>query len=172
MDELTVRSAEVEDLPTIVEIYNHYVVTTPITFDVSPFTLEGRKPWFEQFAKTGPHRLLVLELAGAVTGYASSTRHRAKAAYDRSVETTIYLDPGHVGRGRGRSLYGALLGLLESEPQVHRAFAGITLPNTSSVGLHQRCGFEPIGVFGEIGFKFDRYWDVAWYERDVSGGAA
>jgi phosphinothricin acetyltransferase len=113
----------------------------------------------------------VAEVSGEPAGYASSREFRAKAAYRQSVETTIYLDPEVVGRGLGRSLYGALLRILESETSVHRAYAGIALPNEASVALHRGLGFRPVGTFHEAGHKFDRYWDVAWYEKDVSGAA-
>ena len=72
-------------------------------------------------------------------------------------------------RGLGPLLYGELLSRLEAEQRVHRAFAGIALPNDASVSLHEKCGYSRIGIFREIGYKFDRFWDVAWYGRDVSG---
>jgi phosphinothricin acetyltransferase len=167
-----VRPAEPRDLAELVRIYNHYVATTHITFDTQPFTVEGRRPWFEGFAASGPHRLLVAELDDRPIGYASSRPFAAKPAYHRSVETTIYLDPGFTGRGIGSRLYVALLDALGSEKDVHRAYAGIALPNPGSIALHERCGFAPAGTFREVGFKFGRYWDVRWYEKDVSGADA
>jgi phosphinothricin acetyltransferase len=70
-------------------------------------------------------------------------------------------------RGVGRALYDALFEALETE-DVHRAYAGITLPNDASVGLHERFGFRPVGVFDEVGRKFGRYWSVGWYEKDLA----
>jgi phosphinothricin acetyltransferase len=163
-----VRPAEECDLAELVRIYNHYVTNTHITFDTVVFTVEQRRPWFEKFSESGPHRLLVAEVESQPIGYASSGQHRPKPAYDQSVETTIYLDPLFTGRGIGRLLYGALLDTMRSEPNVHRAFGGIALPNQSSLALHEGFGFNLIGTFGEIGFKFEKYWDVSWYEKDVS----
>ena len=162
---MTIRTAIPDDLPRLLEIYNYYVLNTPITFDLEALSLEARKSWFDDFASDGPHRLLVSESDGRVTGYASSRRFRTKAAYARSVETTIYLDPETLGKGIGSELYARLLSDLEGEAEVHRAYGGVTLPNTASIALHESLGFKKIAAFGEVGFKFGRYWDVAWFER-------
>ena len=163
-----VRTAEPRDLPDLVRIYNHYVLTTAITFDIEPYTVETRRPWFDGFSGEGPHRLLVAEVAERPVGYASSGVFRAKAAYARSVESTIYLDPACTGRGIGSALYAALLDALCAEKSVHRAYAGIALPNPGSIALHERAGFRRVGTLREVGFKFDRYWDVSWFEKNVA----
>jgi len=163
-----VRSAAEHDLPDLVRIYNHYVANSHVTFDTEPFSVEGRRPWFEGFSSSGPHRLLVAEAGTRTAGCASSREFRAKAAYRRSVETTIYLDQEFVGRGIGKALYAALLEVLEAEDSVHRAYGGIALPNPSSVALHERFGFRLAGTFREVGYKFGRYWDVSWYEKAFS----
>ena len=102
-------------------------------------------------------------------GYASSSPFRPKAAYDTSVETSVYVAPEWTGRGVGRKLYERLFAALAAE-DVHRAYAGITIPNPGSIALHERFGFTLIGVFTHAGRKFGRYWDVAWYEKHL--GAA
>lgn len=167
MEDPLIRSGEASDLPDLVRIYNHYVIETPITFDTDVFDVAGRSGWFEAFTDSGPHRLLVAEQQGRAIGYASSREFRSKPAYSRSVETTIYLDPTCLGRGLGRSLYRRLLDVLRSEQLVHRAYAGIALPNPQSIALHEELGFSLSGTFREVGFKFDRYWDVSWYEKDL-----
>ncbi len=164
MARVEIREAMETDLPALTDVYNHYVRETPITFDLEPYTLETRRPWFDGFATAGRHRLLVAEGDGVALGYACSHRFRAKAAYDRSVETTIYLGPEALGQGIGRRLYAALFEVLAGE-DVHRALAGVTLPNAASAALHARFGFTSIGVFREVGYKFDRYWDVEWLEK-------
>jgi phosphinothricin acetyltransferase len=93
-------------------------------------------------------------------------RFRYKPAYSTSVETSIYLAQADLGRGIGVPLYSALLEALRSE-DLHRAYAGVTLPNPASIALHERLGFHRIGVFQEVGRKFGRYWDVMWLERDL-----
>ena len=166
MADLAVRSPVDTDLPRLTEIYNSYVRETPITFDTEPFTVERRRTWFEQFGEKGRYRLVVGERDGRVVGYASSVRFRVKPAYDTSVEVTIYLDPEMRGRGLGGPLYTELFERLKGE-DVHRAYAGVTLPNPASIALHRRFGFESIGVFREVGRKFGRYWDVEWFEKDL-----
>ena len=160
----TLRPAVESDLAPIVEIYDHYVRETAVTFDIEPVTVESRRSWFDAFAATGPYRLLVAELEGRVVGYACSQRFRQKAAYDTSVETTIYLDHRIGGRGIGTRLYAALFQAIEGE-DVHRALAGITEGNPASLALHERFGFQHLGVFSHVGRMFDRYWDVAWLEK-------
>jgi phosphinothricin acetyltransferase len=154
----------VGDLPALTAIYNHYVVNTPITFDIEPFTIEQRAEWFGVHAESGRYRLLVAEEAGEVMGYAASGPFRPKQAYETSVETSIYCKPDATGRGIGTRLYSALFDALKGE-DVHRALGGITLPNPASVALHARFGFVEAARFSENGRKFGRYWDVAWFEK-------
>ncbi len=163
---LSIRTAVASDLEALTAIYNHYVRDTPVTFDLEPFGIDARRSWLDDFGVTGRYRMLVVEAAAGLLGYACSHRFRGKAAYDRSVETTIYLDPEATGKGVGRCLYEALFEELASE-DVHLALAGITLPNPASQALHRRLGFEPVGVFTQVGYKFGRYWDVAWMQKPV-----
>ena len=164
MVEIKTRVASKTDLPRLTEIYNHYVVHTPVTFDLKPYTVEGRLIWFEQFALGGRYRLLVAEEEGRVIGYASTTRFRTKAAYDTTVEASIYCAPESIGRGVGNQLYSVLFETIAKE-DIHRIVAGYTLPNPRSEALHKRFGFASVGVFHENGRKFGSYWDVAWTER-------
>lgn len=164
MDSLVIRPGSAPDVEALTALYNHYIRETPITFDTEPRTLEDRRQWLAGFGATGRHRLLVAERAGRLLGFACSHRFREKAAYDTSVESTIYLDPGATGAGVGARLYAALFEMLADE-DVHRALAGITLPNAASLALHRRFGFESVGVFHDVGYKFGRYWDVQWLEK-------
>jgi phosphinothricin acetyltransferase len=157
------RHAERRDLARITEIYNHYVETTPITFDVKTYAEAEREPWLAQFASHGRHQLFVAERDGRVIGYAGSLPFRPKAAYETSVELTIYVAAEARARGVGPLLYGALFAALRGE-DVHRLLAGITLPNDPSVRLHERLGFRAVGVYTEVGRKLGRYWDVGWWE--------
>jgi phosphinothricin acetyltransferase len=164
MSEMRIRTAERGDLARMTEIYNYYVLNTPVTFDVEAYTVERRETWFGQFGSTGRHRLLVAEEDGAVMGYAGTTRFRPKAAYETTVETTIYCAPEAVGKGMGRRLYTELFELLKGE-DIHRFVAGYALPNAATEALHRRFGFKVVGVFSENGRKFGKYWDVCWVER-------
>ncbi len=159
-----IRPAARGDLARVTEIYNYYVIHTPVTFDVEPYTVERRESWFSQFGVTGRHRLLVAEENGEVLGYAGTTRFRPKAAYETTVETTIYCDPSATGKGIGGCLYSSLFEVLRGE-DIHRFVAGYALPNPATAAIHERFGFKVIGVFSENGRKFGKYWDVCWVER-------
>lgn len=159
-----VRAATGDDLAAIHDIYNHYVSTTAVTFDVTATPMAERRQWFEQFGEHGARRLLVAECDRELAGFASSHAYRARPAYTTTVETSVYCAPGLTGRGLGTQLYAALFEAMRGE-DLHRAIAGITLPNDASVRLHRRFGFREIGVQHEVGRKFGRYWDVLLLER-------
>ncbi len=160
-----VRPGTLADVPAITAIYNHYVEHTVATFDLVAHDAEERaRTWFTAYADTGPHRILVAEDEGTVVGYATSGRFRTKAAYDRTVETTVYLHPDHTGRGHGRRLYDALLAALDEEG-VHLCVAAIARPNPASEALHQSLGFREVGVLTEVGHKLGRWVDVGWWQR-------
>jgi phosphinothricin acetyltransferase len=158
------RAARLDDLARLTEIYNHYVVHSPATFDLEPKTLDQRREWFSQFAEAGRHRLLVAEEDGVILGYAGTMRWRPKPAYDTTVETSIYCAPESVGRGVGGNLYAALFDAIAGE-NIHRIVAGYVPPNPASAALHERFGFRPVGTFSEVGYKFGRYRDVCWMEK-------
>jgi phosphinothricin acetyltransferase len=166
MTKIDIRPAEPGDLNRLVEIYNHYVVETHIT---EPFAVGARTQWFTRFGGSGPYRLFVGERDGAVIGYACSLPFKDRPAYDTSVETTIYLAPDETGNGAGRALYSHLLVTIAAEPSLHRAYGGVALPNPRSVRLHEELGFVHVASYHEVGFKFGKYWDVNWYEKDLSG---
>ena len=163
---MDVRVAAEDDLEQLNDIYNRYVRETHITFDLEPVTMEARHEWFTHHREVGPYRVFVAVEGNLVLGYASSSPWRPKRAYETSVETSVYLAPEATGRGFGAALYSALFGALEDE-DVHRCYGGIAIPNPASVALHERFGFSRVGYFTEQGRKFDRYWDVAWFEKPM-----
>jgi phosphinothricin acetyltransferase len=163
---LNVRAGAEADLPALTEIYNHYIVNTAITFDVRPLTPEERRPWLVDHASDPRHRLLVAEDERGLAGYATTSRWRPKAAYETTVESTVYCRADATGKGIGLLLYRALFEAMESA-DVEQIVAGVGLPNAASVALHERLGFRRVGVFTSVGRKFDRFWDVAWYQRPV-----
>lgn len=161
----TVRAATERDLEAINAIYNRYVRTSHATFDVQERSLEWRRAWFDEHA-SAPHHVFVCDRDETVVGYASSSPHRPRAAYETTVETSAYVSPDALGTGVGAAMYGALFEALQGT-DVHRAVAGIALPNDASVALHLGFGFRLVGRFTEQGRKFGRYWDVEWYERPL-----
>ncbi|MFF3938951.1 GNAT family N-acetyltransferase [Streptomyces phaeofaciens] len=166
--EVQVRPGVEGDLDALTDLYNHYVRETPITFDTAVLTSEERRPWLLSHLEDGPYRLKVAVDTDSqeILGYATSSPHRPKAAYATSVEVSVYLRPEAGGRGIGTLLYKALFEALAGE-DVHRAYAGVAQPNEASVRLHERFGFRYVGTYREVGRKFDRYWDVAWYEKEL-----
>jgi phosphinothricin acetyltransferase len=170
---IVVRPASERDLPALTDIYNHYVVNTPITFDLQPFSVAERREWFAEHSHGGRHRLLVAvsenDGEAEVVGYASTSRFRPRAAYDTTVESSVYCRQDVVRRGIGTVLYRALFELLKDQ-DINRIVAGVTLPNAASIALHERWGFRPVGTLSSVGRKFDRYWDVAWLERPLLVG--
>ena len=167
MSDLTIRPAKFADLPALTELYNYYVRTSAATFDTVPFSVTRRQHWFLHYQDIGPYRLLVAVQDDSVVGYATSSRFREKAAYATSVETSVYVQHNVHGQGIGTKLYTRLFEVLANE-DVHRAYAGIALPNPASIALHTRFGFSDIGVYHEVGRKFDRYWSVQWLEKPLS----
>ncbi|MGY1498510.1 N-acetyltransferase family protein [Streptomyces sp. QTS52] len=163
-----VRPGVEDDLAALTELYNHYVRETPTTFDTKTFTPQERRPWLLSYPEDGPHRLMVATDVDSqrILGYATSGPFRAKPAYATTVEVTVYLAPDAGGRGIGTLLYEALFEALAGE-DVHRALAGVVPPNEASVRLHERFGFRYVGTYREVGRKFGRYWDVAWYEKEL-----
>jgi phosphinothricin acetyltransferase len=126
--------------------------------------MERREAWFMQFSATGRHRLIVAEENGIVMGYAGTTRFRPKAAYETTVETTVYCAPEAIGKGLGKRLYTELFAVLKGE-DIHRFVAVYVVPNPATEALHRRFGFRVVGVLSENGRKFGKYWDVCWAER-------
>ena len=149
-DKPLIRDATLEDADQLADIYNYYVENTAITFDVEPVTVENRQDWIRTFEPGGRYRLLVAQLQHQITGYVCSHRFRVKPAYATSIETTIYLHHEATGAGTGSLLYSALFDAVSRE-HIHRAYAGITLPNEASMALHQKFGFERVGTFEEVG---------------------
>ena len=110
------------------------------------------------------YHALVAELDGSVAGFAFNQAFRAKPAYRRATETTVYAAADHQARGVGGALYAELFRRIEST-DLHRAYAVIALPNPRSIALHRRFGFTRIATFSEVGYKFNKYIGAAWFEK-------
>jgi len=165
-DGIVIRPGEDRDVPGLLDLYNHYVRHSSATFDLVPHTLEQRREWFWHYSLTGRHRLMVADREGQVMGYATSSPFRPRAAYDTTVETSVYVRAGMEGRGLGGRLYAALFAAIADE-DIHRVLAVITTPNPASITLHERSGFREVGRLHEVGRKFDQWWGVVFLERRV-----
>ena len=158
---MNIRLAVHGDASAIADIYRPIVLSTPISFEVEPPDEQEMAQRIEQRLWAFPR--LVCESEGQIVGYAYGSTHRPRAAYQWSVETSVYVHSGFWRRGIGKGLYVSLLGILASQG-FFTAFAGITLPNPGSVKLHESVGFEPIGSFRDIGYKLGRWHDVGWWQ--------
>ena len=161
---VTVRHAETRDVARLNDFLNHYIVNTAINFVLEPFTLKERAEWLRSYHTSGRHQMIVAEAEGVLLGLASTGQFRPKHAYDTTVEVSVVCAPEAVGFGIGQRLYDELFERVRGE-DIHMAIAAITLPNAGSCALHERFGFQRVATLREIGRKFDRYWDVAWYQR-------
>jgi phosphinothricin acetyltransferase len=156
----TIRSARPGDAAAIAAIYAPSVTDAPTSFELVPPTAD------EMAARVAATQVyapwLVLERGGVIAGYAYGARHRERAAYQWSVDVTVYIHADHRGAGVGRALYDALLPALRDQG-FYVAHAGIALPNPASVALHERFGFTPVGVYKDVGYKLGRWIDVGWW---------
>lgn len=159
---IEIRPATVADAEAIQRIYAPVVIETAISFEDVPPTVAEMAERIASISRTHPY--LVAANDGAVCGYVYAGPHAERAAYRYSVGTTVYIAAAARRSGVGAALYGALLPELKRRG-FHAAFAGIALPNPGSVALHESVGFELVGVYREVGFKFGRWHDVGWWQR-------
>ncbi len=159
---MTIRPADPRrDAARCAAIYAPSVAATPISFELEPPDAAEFARRIERHAAT--HQFLVAELDGEVVGYAYACRWAERAAYRWSVETSVYVDAAHHGRGVGRVLYAELFDRLRAQG-FRVAVAGVTLPNPASIGLHESMGFEPIGALRDIGWKAGAWHDVGYWQ--------
>jgi len=160
-----IRLAGVHDAQAIAEIYRPFVERTAISFETDPPTREEIERRISETMTT--HPWLVCEVEEQVAGYAYATRHRARAAYQWSVDTSVYVNEVYWRSGIARGLYASLFPILAVQ-RFCSAFAGIALPNPGSVGLHEAMGFTPIGVYERVGYKLGAWRDVGWWQRPLT----
>jgi len=159
-----VRLAEPADGAGVQAIYAPIVRDTAISFEVDPPSVEEMARRIDSTLERWPW--LVCADEGTVLGYVYASRHRERAAYRWSVDVTAYIHESARRRGIGHALYTALLAMLAAQGY-HRAYAGITLPNAASVGLHESLGFTPVGVYPAVGWKLGDWHDVGWWQRTL-----
>ena len=166
---ITIRDAVPEDAGRLLGIYDYYVQNTAITFDYETPSLADFRARMEATQRRYPY--LVIQRDGRVEGYAYAGPFKNRAAYDRSVETTIYLAPDARKQGLGRMLYEALEDALR-EMGVLNLYACIGFPDpedeyltANSADFHAHLGYETIGRFHLCGWKFGRWYDMIWMEK-------
>lgn len=156
-----IRNASKNDVAQIVDIYNHYILNTAVTFEKTPIAKETMQARIEQTQVKYPW--LLLEVTDKIQGYAYATEWKPRGAYRHSVEVTVYLRHKQGGNGYGSQLYTELLYQLR-QLKVHAVIGGIALPNEGSIALHEKFGFEKVAHFKEVGHKFDRWIDVGYWQ--------
>ena len=157
-----IRPATAADATGAAAIYDEQVRTGISTFDLEPPPVSYWEPHLES-TEPGDH-FLVADDGGDVVGFAYSSAYRPRPGYRLTRETSVYLAGRARGQGLGRRLYDDLLGRVQADG-IHVVLALVALPNPSSVALHEACGFEHLGTMREVGRKFDRWLDTAWYQR-------
>lgn len=164
-----IRLARAGDVPAMLAIYAPLVRDTTISFEYEPPTAEEMEKRLETVQRDYPW--LVCEQGDQVAGYAYASAFRARPAYRWTAEVTIYIHPAHERRGLAQALYRDLFARLRGQGY-RSAVAVITLPNPGSVALHERLGFQPVGIFKSAGFKHGQWLDTGWWQLDLGGDAA
>jgi L-amino acid N-acyltransferase YncA len=162
---LSIRPVRETDARAICAIYNPYVLETVITFETAPVSESEMAARIRDY--TAQYPWLVAEVDARVVAYAYASRWRARAAYDHTLESTVYVDKTHTGRGIAKPLYLALLEELKAR-RVHAVVGCIALPNDASVAVHEKCGFVKVAQFPETGRKFARWVDVGFWQITFS----
>lgn len=161
---MTVRFARAEDAPALLSVYAQYI-DTPVTLETELPSAAEFRARVEEISSFYPY--LVLEEEGKIVGYAYAHRQMERAAYGWNAELSVYLDGAHLSRGIGKKLYSALMEICALQG-IKTVYAGVTLPNAQSEGLHESLGFHRLGVYRNTGFKNGAWHDVAWFEKQIS----
>lgn len=159
-----IRLFESKDIEAMLEIYQYYVLNTPISFEYEAPSLQEFRNRIDTIIKDFP--CLVYEENGIIVGYAYASKFKERKAYQWTTESTVYLKNDYLGKGIGRKLYTTLLEILKLQ-NYYNVFAGITMPNPKSEFLHKNMGFKEIGVYQNVGFKSDKWHSVMWLSLDL-----
>lgn len=160
-----IRVVTIEDANQLVDIYNYYVLNTIVTFDDVPFSVDSFKEKIETVSKAYP--FIVFEEDNKILGYAYANKWREKPAYKHTVESTVYLHHEAQGKQIGSKLYAELLKQLKAQ-NYHVIIGGLTLPNETSVKLHEKFGFKQVAHFKEVGLKFNKWLDVGFWQLTLN----
>lgn len=163
----TLRSAVVEDLPYVLEIYNHYVLNSTVTFDEEPQTLAELRARFERIEKLGHPFIVAVSPSGQVLGFAYVHPWKAKAAYRFTVENTIYVGPAATGKGLGRALMAELLTRAKAAGIKEVVAVIADHAAEGSLALHRAFGFTETGHLGRVGFKFGRWLGTVLMQKSL-----
>jgi L-amino acid N-acyltransferase YncA len=162
---MSIRVASPDDAAAVQRIYAPAVRDTFISFELEPPSVDEMRGRIERTLESLPW-LVSVDGQGQVDGYAYASRHGERAAYQWSVDVSVYVREDAKGQGVGKTMYRALFPEL-ARLGYFQAFAGIALPNQASVALHESLGFEPLGVYRNVGYKQGGWRDVGWWQRQL-----
>ncbi|MBN2535565.1 MAG: N-acetyltransferase [Spirochaetales bacterium] len=157
-----VREVNYKDIQDICEIYNYYIQNTIITFETIPVSYDVMENRIDKITSSLP--FYVYAENGRVIGYTYATRWKERSAYQFTVESTIYVKFQMQSKGIGTILYTTLLDDLRNK-NLHAVIGGIALPNEKSPNLHEKLGFKKVAHFSEVGYKFNKWIDVGYWEK-------
>ena len=166
MVDTILREVEQSDAQQIANIYNYYIQNTVITFEEQLVSAEDIQDRIDKIKQAG-HIWLVVEIDEQIVGYAYSAPWRDRSAYRFASEVSVYLSNKSQGNGLGSLLYQTLFEQLKFTP-IKIIIGGITLPNEASVALHEKFGLEKVAHFRDVGFKFDQWLDVGYWQLKMS----
>ena len=158
-----IRKAKVSDAKAIASIYNHFVLNSTVTFEENKVDY---KAIIDRIGTNKKHKWWVYEKNHILMGYAYSTQWKTRSAYRYTVESSVYVTQKYQKKGIGRALYNHLVKSLKDDG-FRRILAGISLPNNKSVIFHEKLGFKKVGQLEKVGFKFNKWIDVGYWELEI-----
>lgn len=161
---IQIRKVTLNDAQECLDIYSYYVINTTITFEYDSPPLDEFKQRIQKITQKYPYLVAVME--DEIVGYAYATSYKDRAAYDWSVETTVYVKKDKHGLGIGKTLYTHLEENLRNNNIVNM-LACITYPNPKSIDFHTKFGFDKVGHFPKVGYKFNDWRDIVWMQKAI-----
>ncbi len=156
-----IRDVKISDAKAICDIYNHYIANTIVTFEEELVDISAMIKRITHVSSQYPW--IVYEVNGEILGYAYANKWKSRTAYRLNAETTVYIKPKEEGQGIGNKLYLKLIALLK-ETELHTLIGGISLPNSSSIALHEKHGFKKVAHFEQVGKKLSQWVDVGYWQ--------
>jgi L-amino acid N-acyltransferase YncA len=162
---IEIRLATLSDAAQIREIYSPNILDASISFETEVPSTEEMQNRIETILQKYPW--IVCEVNGTIAGYVYASKHRDREAYQWSCECSIYMQDNFKGKGIGKELYQLLFHILKLQG-FKNVYAGITLPNTGSVSIHEKCGFKHFATYENIGYKFGAWHSVGWWKLQIN----
>jgi len=161
-----IRQIKLNDTEAIIDIYNYYISNSIVSFEEEPVSANEMKERIDEvLAARFPW--LVAEENGKIIGYAYASEWNVRSAYKHSAEVTVYLSHLKITKGWGTKLYAALFTALKKQ-SIHVVIGGISLPNSASIALHEKFGMAKVAHFKEVGYKYDKWIDVGYWQGELS----